>query len=259
MAAKDGWLSTINLKHNLSRQIKVGRDVKLQNMQIILPKFLRVMMQSWAADQSQMTGDKTQHLFPTVTFELTFCQEQTIDCVRHSHKQRYQFFRKLVSSIDWSNQSLWMINAQTFLSLQLFHFFPVNGRLSSFKQEQWNFFRFLRQCIVNVLKGKLQSTKRNFSAKIQEQDLFVISNTNTLEADKRNSGIRKGTQHIKISSLPGKNHLSLEGAFCCRHCFQQRKFDYESITKQKLPNYPVQQNPEYRTDPFKNERNKVES
>ena len=71
-----------------------------------------------------------------------------------------------------------------------------------------NFFRFFCECIVNLLKGNLQSVKRPQVTKFQNEVWFVSQNNITSQQRRDVLASEKDLQLIKVKTPPVINHLS---------------------------------------------------
>ena len=119
------------------------------------------------------------------------------------------------------------MNSQNLSIFQVFQSFSHKSK-SLFLQSCPNeFFRFLCECIINLLKGNLQSLKRQNVAKFQSE-VRLLSLVRTTWKQRRDSlASEKGLHLIKVITPPVNNHLSSYGTVCPRSCFcVQQKFDF---------------------------------
>ena len=119
------------------------------------------------------------------------------------------------------------MNTQTFSTLQVFQSISHKCKILFLQSCPKKFIRFLCECIMNLLKGNLQSIKRHHVAKFP-REVRLLSLKRTIWKQRSNilaSG--RGLQLIKIITHPVLNHLSRYGVVFPRSCFcVQQKFDY---------------------------------
>ena len=77
------------------------------------------------------------------------------------------------------------------LSLQVFQPFSHKCKNLFLQSCPKDVVRFLCDCIINLLKGNLQSIKKTSRGKISERGSTIVSKMYNLEAKKRHSGLRK--------------------------------------------------------------------
>ena len=70
------------------------------------------------------------------------------------------------------------------------------------------FIRFLRECIINLLKGNLQSIKRQHVTKFQSAVRLLSLKRTTWKQIRDLLASEKGLQLIKVITPPAINHLS---------------------------------------------------
>ena len=90
------------------------------------------------------------------------------------------------------------------------------------------FIRFLRECIVNLLNGNLQSIKRGQVTKLLKRRSIVMSTKKESLGSKEEtfSISDKGLQPIEVITPPVHNPLSGHGAIFSASCFYlQQKFE----------------------------------
>ena len=99
-------------------------------------------------------------------------------------------------------------NAQNLCTLQVFQSFSdkcINLFLPSCPKE---FIRFLCECIINLLKGNLQSIKRHHVVKFQSEVRLLCLKRTTWKQRRDILASEKGSQLIKVITPPVNNHLS---------------------------------------------------
>ena len=163
-----------------------------------------------------------QRLFPLVNCWLICHHTQTIGYVIVQTPDPFpQIF---ISRTDWNSQNFWTMNTQNLSTLQMFQSFSRKCKCLFLQSCPKEFIRFPCECIINLLRGNLQSIKRRHVTNFQSKSRLLTYN---LEAKKRHFGVRKGLQLIKVINLSVIKHLSWYGTVCPRSCFcVQQKFDY---------------------------------
>ena len=71
-----------------------------------------------------------------------------------------------------------------------------------------NFIRFLSECIINLLKGNLQSIERHHLAKFQSEVRLLSLKRTTRKQTRDILASERGLQLIKVVTPPVINHLS---------------------------------------------------
>ena len=128
------------------------------------------LVHSRNSDDSYLIGIGTQRMYHTGICWLKCRLEQTIDYVIVQTPD--PFPQSFISRAVWNNQNFWMMNTQNLSTFQVFQLIShkCNSLLlqSCPKEFLWVFF----DCMVNVLKGDLQSIKRYHVAKFQYKIRF---------------------------------------------------------------------------------------
>ena len=171
----------------------------------------------WVLDQSQLTGIETQLRFPTVLYWVICRRAQTIDYViiQTVHPSHQNFKYRTV----WNIENLRTMNAQNLYTLQVFQSFSRKRQNFSLQICPGEFIRFLCWCIVNLLRGNLQSIKSRHVTKFQnEVRCFSLKRTVWLQR-RHILASEKGFQLIKVITPPVIGHLAWCGAVCPRPCF----------------------------------------
>ena len=153
-------------------EANLGKMVKLQNSRIVSFKSPFDVMQ--ISTLSAQTGHESELVdcyrdaISVPIYSLTCRYKQTIDYV--SEQTQDPFLQSIISRTGWNNQKIWTVNTQSLSTLQVFQLFShkcKNRFLQSCPEE---IIRFLRECLVILLKRNLQSlndiTLQNFSTKI---------------------------------------------------------------------------------------------
>ena len=166
-----------------------------------------------------------QRLFPLVICWLNCRHAQSIDYVIVQTPD--PFPQKFISRSSWCSKKNWTMNTQNLSTLQVFESFSHKCRNLFLRSCPKELILFLCECIINPLKGNLQSIKRHHMAKFQSE-VRLLSPKRTSWQERRDIlASERGLQLIKVITPPVINHLSWYGAVWPRSriCVQQ-KFDY---------------------------------
>ena len=119
------------------------------------------------------------------------------------------------------------MNTQILSTLQVFQCFSqkcIHLFLRSCPKE---FIRFICKCIINLLKGDLQSIKRHHVARFESEVRLLSLKRTTWKQRKDILASEKGLQLIKLITPPVIERLSWYEASWPRSCFSvQQKDDY---------------------------------
>ena len=141
------------------------------------------------------------------------------------------------------------MNTQNLSTLQVFRSFSHNCKSLFLQSCPKEFFQFLCECILNLLKGNLESIKRHHMAKFQSEVRVLSPKRTTWKQKREIPASERGLQLIEVIFPPVINHLSWCGAVCPSSCFSvQQKFDYpvsyktgtskvSNFLKSQLPNW----------------------
>ena len=175
-ARRHRGLSTIYLKHNLFHQSKLGRDVELQNTHIVLFKSSRDVMQvftlstqlglgselvDWYRDATSVPfGHLLIDLSPRTDDRLRYCTNSGSVPSKFYIPERLKHSRTLD---DEHTKSLYSPSVPIA--------FPQSRKCKSHVLQSCpkEFIRFLCECIVNLLKGNLQTIKGHHVVKFQDK------------------------------------------------------------------------------------------
>ena len=209
-AGRHRGLSTIYIKHNLFHQSKLGRDVELQNTHIVLFKSPRDVMQvstlstqlglgselvDWYRDATSVSfGHLLIDLSPRTDDRLRYCTNSG------SVPSRFYIPERL--------KHLWTMNKQNLSTLQVFQSLSRKCKSHFLLSCPKEFIRFLCQCIVNLLKGNLQSIKRHHVVKFQNEVRLLSLKRTTWKQRRNILSSEKGLQLIAVITPPVINHLS---------------------------------------------------
>ena len=166
-----------------------------------------------------------QPLSPLVICWLICGHSQTNDYVIVQTPDPFR--QNLISRTGWNNQKFWKMNTKNLSTVQVFQSFCHNCKNLFLQPCPIDFSRFLCECILNLLKGNLQSIKRHHVAEFQSKTP-LLSLKRTIWKQRRDIlASERGLQLIKVITLPVINQLSWYGAVCHRSCFcVQQKNEY---------------------------------
>ena len=118
------------------------------------------------------------------------------------------------------------------------------------------FTRFLCECIINLLKGNLQSIKRHDVAKLPSE-ARPLSLKRTTWKQKRDILVsEKGLQLIKVTTPSLTICLDMEQFFLVPAAVYNKSLITQSVAKQELPKYQASQTHMYLIDSLKKETSK---
>ena len=199
-AGRHRGLSTIYIKHNLFHQSKLGRDVELQNTDIVLFKSARDLMQvttlstqlglgsdlvDWYRDATSVTfGHLLIDLSPRTDDRLRYCSNTGSIPSKNHLPERLKQSKSLdvehTKSLYFPGVPIIFSQMQkSFPSILPKRVFPVSLRM--------------KNKLAQRQPAKHKTTSRG---KISKQRLTIVSKTYNLEAKKRHSGVRNGlTSH----------------------------------------------------------------
>ena len=224
-------LSTIYIKHNPFHRSKLGRDVELQNTHNVLFKSPRDVMQVTTLITQLGLGSELVDCYREaryVSFSglLIDLSPRTDDRLRFCTTAD-PFPQNFISRTGWNNQKIWTMNTKNPSFLQVFQSFSHNCKNHFLRSCPKNFIRFLCECMINLLKGNLQSIERHHMANFQSEVRLLSLKRTTRKQRRDILASERGLQLIKVVTPPVINHLSLYGAVCPRSCFcVQQKFAY---------------------------------
>ena len=194
-AERHHGLSTIYIKHNLFHQIKLGRDVELQNTHIVLFKSPRDVMQVTTLSAQLGLGselvdwyrDATSVPFGHLLIDLSPRTDDRLRCCTNSGSVPSKFYipellKHLRTLDDEHTKSLYSPNVpiafaqmqKPLSSVLLKRVHPSSMRMHSKSAQR-----------------KLASHKKTSRGKISRQSLVTIAKKNNLEAENKRSVVRK--------------------------------------------------------------------
>ena len=205
-------LSTICIKHNLFHQSKLGRDVELQNNQIVLFKSPRDVMQvttlstqlglgselvDWYRDAKSVPfGHLLIDLSPRTDDRLRYCTNSGSVSSKFYLPERLKPLRTLDAE---HTKSLYSPSVPiTFAQMQ--------KSLSSVLPKR--VYPFSMRMHSKSAQRKLASHKKTSCGKVSRRSLVTISKKNNLEPKKNVLSSEKGLQLIAVITLPVIIHLS---------------------------------------------------
>ena len=153
-----------------------------------------------------------QRLFPLVICWLICRHTQTIDYIIVQTLD--PFLQNFMSRTGWNSQKVWTLNTQNISTLQVFQSFSHKYKNLFLQSRPKKFIRFLCECIINLLKGNLQSIKRHHVAKFQTE-VWLLSLERTTWKQRRDIlASERSWQLLKVILSPVINHLSWYWAVC---------------------------------------------
>ena len=194
-AGRHRGLSTIHIKHNLFHQSKLGRDVELQNTDIVLFKSPRDVMQAttlstqlglgselvdWYRDATSVPfGHLLIDLSPRTDDRLCYCTNT------ESIPSKFYISERLKQSKVLDDEHTKLLYSPSV---------PIN-----FPQMQKSFPSVLPKRVYpvslrmhnNSAQRKPGKHKKTSHGKIPKRGLTIVSKTYNLESKKRHSGVRK--------------------------------------------------------------------
>ena len=135
--------------------------------------------------------------------------------------------------------------------------FSQKCKILFFQSSPIKFIRFLCGCIVNLLKGNLQSIKRHHMAKFQSQVRLLFLKRITWKQGRDILGSQRGLELIKIILLPSiPICLDMVQFVLVPASVYNKRLITQSVTKQELSKYQPSQNPTYQVDSLKKDINR---
>ena len=147
-----------------------------------------------------------QRLFPLVICWLICRHAQTIDYVIVETSDPVT--QTIKSRTGWNSQKLWTMITQKFSTLQALKPFSHKSKNLFLQSCPKEFIRFLCECIINLLKGNLQSMKRQRVAKIQSEVWLLSLKFKTWKQRRDILASEKNLQLFKVITSPFINTLS---------------------------------------------------
>ena len=111
------------------------------------------------------------------------------------------------------------MNTQNFSTLQVFQLFFRKCKSHYLQSCPKEFIRFPCECIVNLLKGNLETIKRHHVLNFQDKVLLLLLKRTTWKQRRNVLSSEKGLQLISVITPPVINHLSCNGTLCSRPSF----------------------------------------
>ena len=100
------------------------------------------------------------------------------------------------------------MNTQNLSTLQVFQSFSHKCKSLFLQSCPKEFIRFLCECIINLLKGSLQSIKRHHMVKFQSEVRLLFLKRTTWKQRREILASERGLQLIKVITPPVVNYLS---------------------------------------------------
>lgn len=202
-AGRHRGLSTIYIKHNLFHKSNLGRDVELQTTHIVLFKSPRDVMQISTLSTQLGLGsslvdwyrDATSVPFGHLLIDLSPRSDDRLRYCTDSGKTPSKFY--LPNGLKHSTTTLDDEHTKSLYSPRVPVLFPKckSQFLQSCPKE---FIRFLSECIVNLLKGNLQSIKRHHVVKFKREIKSLSLKRTTWKARRSLLASQKGLHLIDV-------------------------------------------------------------
>ena len=170
------------------------------------------------------------------------------------------FVQIFISRTGWNIENFRAVNTHYLSTLQVFQSFfhsCKNHLLQSCPKE---FLWFFCECMVNLLKGNLQSIKRQHVTQLQNEVRFFSLSLwkNHLEEKERFRNPKEGCYSYKSILLPPLTIcLDMEQFFLVlASVYVNKCLNTQKVMKQERPKHQVKETPTYQTDSLKRERTK---
>ena len=211
-AGRHRGLNTIYIKHNLFHQSKLRRDVDFQNTHIVLFKSpLDVMQVTTFRTQCGLGSelldshrDATSLPFGHLLIDLS---PRTNDQLRYCTNPGSIPSKLYITDRLKQSKNLNDGHTKSLYSPSVSIVFPQMQQSSPSVLPN-RFYPFLCECIINVLKGNLQSIKRQHVAKFQSKVRLLSLKRTTWKQRIDTLASEKCLQLIKVITPPVINHLS---------------------------------------------------
>ena len=176
-------------------------------------------------------GIETLHLFPTVDYECTCRQQQTNDNVILETPDLFP--ENSISLTGWNSQNLWMMNINSFSTIQVLQSFSHKSKSLFLQSCPKDIIRFLCEYILNLLKGNLQNIKRHQVTDYQNE----VWSLSLKRIDSKQKRVVLATEKrlllIKVFTPPVINHLPWYGEVCFCPCLCLKKQEFEHADSYK--------------------------
>ena len=130
------------------------------------------------------------------------------------------------------------MNTQNLSTLQVIQSLSHKCQNLFFQSCPNEFIHFLCECMINLVKGNLQSIERHHVAKFQSEVQLSSLKRITWKQRRDILASEKGLQLIEVITPPVINLLFVYGAICPRSCFlYNKKLITQSVAKQELQEY----------------------
>ena len=260
-AGRNWGLSAIYIKHNLFHQSKLRRDVELKNTQIVLFNSPRDVMQvttlstqlglgselvdCYRDAMSVPFGHLLIDLSPRTEDRLRYCTNSGSVPSKFYIPDRLKHSRTLD---DEHTKSLYSPSVPT-------AFPQLQTSLSSVLPKR--FYPVFMRMHCKSAQRKLASHKKTSVVKFQDE-VWSLSLKRTTWKQRRNVlSSEKRLQLIAVNTPPVVIHLSSYGAvFLVPASVYNKSVTTQSVKKQELPKYKVEQPPTYQIDFLKRDINK---
>ena len=149
------------------------------------------------------------------------------------------------------------MNTQNISTLQVFQLLSRKGKSHFFQSRPKKFFRFLCECILNLLKGNLQAIKRHPVVKFQEE-VWLLSLTRTTWKQRINVLLSEKYCNYwpPLRLLSIIICLAMEQFVLVPASVFNNSVTTQSVKKRELPKYKAEQPPTYQIDSLKRDFNR---
>ena len=211
-AGRHKGISTIYIKHNLFHQSRLGRDIELKNTHIVLFKSPRDVLQKNTLSQQLGLGSQLKDWYTKATsipyvhliIDLTPKQSTLFDFVQIVDRF-LQFFS--FHNIN-SRPHFRVMSTQHLSTLTTFQSYSRNFKRTYLKNCPKEFFQFLYECIVNMLRGELQDIQERDVIKYQDEIHQLILKRTRINKRRAILISRKGIELLTILTPSIINSLS---------------------------------------------------
>ena len=153
------------------------------------------------------------------------------------------------------------MNTQSLSTLQEFQTISHKCKCLFLQSCPKEFIRFLCECIINLLKGNLQSIKkRHHVTKFQSEGQLLFLKRTTWKLGSKEETFwrqKEGYSSINLFLLPSITiGLNMEQFVLVPASVYNKNLITQSVTKQELPKYQPSRFPTYQVDLLKKEMNK---
>ena len=196
-----------------------------------------------------------ERLFPLVNCWLICHHAETIGYVIVQTPD--PFPQNFISRTDWNSQNFWTMNTQNLSTLRMFQSFSRKCKCLFLQSCPKEFIQFRCECILNLLRGNLQSIKRRHVTKFQIESRLLSLKRTTWKQRRDILASEKAYSSLRLLLFPSLSIcLDMEQFVLVPASVYNKTLITHSATKQELPKFQPSQNPTNQVDSFKKEINK---